>query len=190
MEPKFLHRMSAPMTPREDKTPVRIVVDDAKRLREIRALVQTNNQSELEDDLIICQIYMESRFESNAAAAGSSARGLMQLLKGSVQELYRVENLNKPRSERVPELIALERGARLHASEVLIDDATNIQIGTQYLQLLIDRQRVKGAQDPVVEAYKKYRGLTNGIYYAKISRAAEQLANDPESMQVLREMVK
>lgn len=153
-------------------------------------LSSMQNQSELDDDLIICQIYMESRFDSTAAPARSSARGLMQLLKGSVQELYRVENLSKPRSERVPELIALDRGARYHASDALLEDATNIQVGTRYIQLLIDRQRARGASAPVAEAYKKYRGLANGIYYAKISKAAEQLAKEPESMQVLREMVK
>jgi hypothetical protein len=92
--------------------------------------------------------------------------------------------------ERVPESVALDQGARYHASDALREDATNIQTGTRYLQLLIDRQRTKGVHDPVAEAYKKYRGLSNGIYYAKIGKAAERLAKDPESMQILREMVK
>lgn len=86
--------------------------------------------------------------------------------------------------------LCIPKASRFHASEAFLDDATNIRTGTKYLQMLIDRQRAKGVRNPVVEAYKKYRGLSNGVYYEKISRAAEQLAADPESVQVLREMVK
>lgn len=187
---KVIHQTSAPLTSRSDTAPVRIVIDDSKRLREIRALVAANNKSELDEDLIICQIYMESRFDSHAKPLGSSARGLMQMLKGSVQELYRVENLTKPKAERVIESVAYARADQFHASDLMVDDATNIQLGTRYLQLLIDRQRAKGVTNPIVEAYKKYRGLSNGIYYTKLRKAADKLSKDPESMNILREMVK
>lgn len=40
------------------------------------------------------------------------------------------------------------------------------------------------------DAYKKYRGVTNGIYYKKIKSCADQLKDDPDSMQLLRDMVK
>jgi hypothetical protein len=71
----------------------------------------------------------------------------------------------------------------------MVDEATNIQWGTRYLQLLIDRQRKKGADDPIDEAYKDYRGIRNGIYYRKIKAGAEALRQQPESMAVLRDMV-
>ncbi len=52
------------------------------------------------------------------------------------------------------------------------------------MQYWIDRS------SSIEEAYKKYRGVSNGIYYQKISAAAKKLAADPDSMQVLRDMVK
>ena len=47
------------------------------RLREIHRLVHENNRSCLPDAVIVCQIYMESRFDACAQPAGSSARGLI-----------------------------------------------------------------------------------------------------------------
>jgi hypothetical protein len=44
--------------------------------------------------------------------------------------------------------------------------------------------------DPAVAAYIKYRGVTNGIYYRTIKACADRLENDPENMQLLRDMVK
>ena len=75
---------SAKLTPVSDTKPKIVKVDDSSRLREIRALVEANNQSSIGIDVIICQIYMESRFDKDAHAQGSSARGLMQLLKAGV----------------------------------------------------------------------------------------------------------
>jgi hypothetical protein len=72
----------------------------------------------------------------------------------------------------------------------LIDEATNIRIGTAYLQALIDKRKADHSVDPIAEAYKDYRGLRNGVYYTKIKSAADKLAANPESMQVLRDMVK
>jgi hypothetical protein len=43
---------------------------------------------------------------------------------------------------------------------------------------------------PVAVAYEHYRGLANGIYYKKISACAAKLAASPDSMSLLREMVK
>lgn len=180
----------ATLTPVSDKTPKTVNVDDAARLREIRKLVEANNQSELNTDVIICHIYMESRFDQAAAAPGSSARGLMQLLRAPIRELYRLENLKKPRSERRSEVDLYHEADTLHDGPDMLDQATNIRIGKSYLQALIDRRRAEHAIDPVAEAYKDYRGIRNGIYYTKIKGAAEKLAAQPESMQVLRDMVK
>jgi soluble lytic murein transglycosylase-like protein len=78
---KIIKTQKARLTPTSDTTPVTVSIDDSGRLREIRRSVEANNRSGLDDNLIICQIYMESRFDRNASASGSSARGLMQLLK-------------------------------------------------------------------------------------------------------------
>jgi soluble lytic murein transglycosylase-like protein len=180
----------AVLTPVSDTRPEPIKIDDSARLREIRKLVEANNRTNLPVEVIICHIYMESRFDKEAQAQGSSARGLMQLLRAPVRELYRLENLKKTRAERRPEADLYREADALHDSPDLVDEATNIRIGTSYLQALIDKRTADHSADPIAEAYKDYRGIRNGIYYAKIKSAADKLAAKPESMQVLRDMVK
>jgi hypothetical protein len=158
------------------------------RLREIRRLVHENNRSCLPDELIVCQIYMESRFDSCAQPAGSSARGLMQLLKVANRELFRLDNLCKPPSLRCAELALYAEADAFHASPAFIDEATNIQMGTRYLQALVDRARREKRADPIAEAYMDYRGVRNGIYYRKICAAAERLKRDPDDIGALRAM--
>jgi uncharacterized Zn-binding protein involved in type VI secretion len=85
---------------------------------------------------------------------------------------------------------SVEYADALHDSPDLVDEATNIRIGTSYLQALIDKRTADHSADPIAEAYKDYRGLRNGIYYTKIKKAADNLAAKPESMQVLRDIVK
>jgi soluble lytic murein transglycosylase-like protein len=180
----------ARLTPVADTRPSEVGVDDASRLRQIRSLVEANNQSSIPTDVIICQIYMESRFDPHAHAQGSSARGLMQLLKAPIRELYRLENLKKSRKERRQDADLYREADTFHDSPELVDEATNIRTGTAYLQALIDKRTADGSSDPIAEAYKDYRGIRNGIYYAKIKTAAAKLKAEPDSMQVLREMVK
>lgn len=180
---------SAKLTPISDTKSEEVKIDDSARLREIRALVEANNQSSIGTDMIICQIYMESRFDKNARAQGSSARGLMQLLKAPVRELARLKNLQKPRKERRPEAELYREADAFHDSPELLDEATNIRTGTAYLQALIDKNSAAGSSDPVADAYKDYRGIRNGIYYRKLEDAAEKLKASPESMEVLRDMV-
>jgi hypothetical protein len=156
------------------------------RLRAIRKLVEENNQSCLSTELIVCQIYMESRFDSCAQAQGSSARGLMQLLKVANRELCRLDNLRKPWEARLPETALYRDADRFHDSPAFVDEATNIRLGTRYLQTLIDKARREGSADPVAEAYKDYRGVRNGIYYEKIRAAAQKLKRDPDSIEALR----
>jgi soluble lytic murein transglycosylase-like protein len=189
-KPHVVHRQSAKLTPQSDKDPAHAKVDDSKRLREIRALVKANNRSEIVDDIIICQIYMESRFDAHAQSDSSTARGLMQLLRGTVRELYRLENLKLPRVERRSEADVFASADRYHDGSEFLDEAKNIEAGTSYLQALIDRERSKGAADPISEAYKDYRGVRNRIYFAKIKAAAEKLAKAPEDMEILRGMVR
>jgi hypothetical protein len=180
----------AKLTPVSDTKSETVKIDDSSRLREIRALVEANNQSTIGTDVIICQIYMESRFDKDAHAQGSSARGLMQLLKAPIRELARLKNLERPRKERRPEAELYAEADAFHDGPELVDEATNIRTGTAYLQALISKNTVAGASSPVVEAYKDYRGLRNGIYYNKIKAAAEKLSANPDSMEVLRDMVK
>jgi membrane-bound lytic murein transglycosylase MltF len=159
------------------------------RLRAIRRLVEENNQSCLSTETIVCQIYMESRFDGCAQAEGSSARGLMQLLKVANRELFRLDNLHQPLHLRRPEPALYREADAFHDSPAFIDEATNIRTGTRYLQSLIDKAKREGSADPVAEAYKDYRGVRNGIYYQKIRAAAERLARDPDSLATLRLMV-
>jgi hypothetical protein len=158
------------------------------RLRAVRRLVEANNQSCLSTEMIVCQIYMESRFDSGAQADGSSARGLMQLLKVANRELFRLDNLRKPPDARRPEAALYEEADAFHASPAFIDEATNIRTGTRYLQALIDKARRERQADPIAEAYKDYRGVRNGLYYQKIRAAADKLQRNPESLDPLREL--
>jgi hypothetical protein len=156
------------------------------RLRAIRKLVEENNQSCLSTEMIVCQIYMESRFDSCAQAEGSSARGLMQLLRVANRELFRLDNLRKPPGMRCAETALYQQADAFHASPAFIDEATNIRSGTRYLQALIDKARREQQADPIAEAYKDYRGVRNGIYYQKIKAAADQLGRDPDALEALR----
>lgn len=158
------------------------------RLREIRQLVAANNRSCLPHELIVCQIYMESRFDACAQPQGSSARGLMQLLKIANRELFRLENLGKPPAQRCPEDELYARADAFHDSPAFVDEATNIQYGTRYLQLLIDRAKAGRCADPVAEAYKDYRGVRNGIYYQKIRAAADKLKSNPDALGALQSL--
>jgi hypothetical protein len=187
---KVIKTHSAQLTPVSDKKAVDVEVEDLARLREIRALVEANNRSSLSTELIICQIYMESRFDKNARSDGSSARGLMQLLKAPIRELYRLENLKKPWRQRRREADLYREADAFHDSDQIVDEAANIRVGTAYMQALIEKRTADHSADPVAEAYKDYRGVRNGIYYSKIKAAAEKLTANPESMQVLRDMVK
>lgn len=187
---KVAHKAQAKLTPKADTKPVKAVVDETARLKEIRALVKANNLSTVDDDVIICQIYMESRFDSNPTTDGSTAKGLMQLLKAPIRELYRLQNLKLPRHGRPDDAAVFKEADKFHDSDKLLDEATNIQTGTRYLQLLIDRETAKAVDDPIAEAYKDYRGLRNGVYYRKIKAGAAELAKQPDSMDVLRNMVK
>jgi hypothetical protein len=158
------------------------------RLREIRGLVHANNRSCLPDELIVCQIYMESRFDTCAQPAGSSARGLMQVLKVANRELFRLDNLCKPPGQRCAEPVLYAEADAFHASPAFIDEATNIQMGTRYLQALIDKARREKCSDPVAEAYMDYRGVRNGIYYRKIRAAADRLERNPDDIEALYAM--
>lgn len=186
----IIHKHRSRLTSKSKETPDGVAVAENEKLKSIRELVESNNKSELPINLIIAQIYMESRFDSNPVTPGSSAKGLLQLLRGAIRELYRIENNKRPRGVRKSDAEVFAEADAFHRSDALLDEATNIAKGTEYLQLLIDNERKKGAREPVEEAYKDYRGLRNGIYYRKIKSMADGLDRNPDSMQPLREGVR
>jgi hypothetical protein len=165
--------------------PEKVQRDDSARLRAIRKLVEENNRSELGVDVLICQIYMESRFDARAGT-DHDARGLMQMQKQAVQQVFKYrkqKELGHMPSDKQTKT-AFAEAAAIHHSERIFDEAINIQLGTEYMQYWID------TSPSVADAYKRYRGLANGIYYRKISACAAQLTARPDSISLLREMVK
>lgn len=175
----------AKLTPVADRRPEAVTVDDAGRLREIRALVEANNRSVLSTDLIICQIWMESRFDAHAGENKHDARGLMQMQRDGVKQVFKYrkqKELGHMPSDKVRD-VAFDEGAAVYDTGQIFDEATNIQIGTEYMQYWIDRFM------SIPDGYKGYRGVGNGEYYRKISACAEALAASPNSMQPLREKI-
>jgi len=139
MAPKLAKKHVASLTPVADTRPVHLKIDDSSRLRAIRKLVEENNQSSLSTELIICQIYMESTFDPRAGAA-HDARGLMQMQKQGVQQVYKYrkqKELGHMPSDRMSRQ-AFDEAAELHASEQIFDEATNIRLGTEYMQYWLD----------------------------------------------------
>ncbi|MFJ4194003.1 lytic transglycosylase domain-containing protein [Pseudomonas sp. NPDC089534] len=175
-----------PLTPKADTASAKIVVDDSQRLREIRKLVEANNRSTIDTNTVICQIYMESHFDANAGLGKHSARGLMQMQKPAVQQVYKYRKKKElGRSPSDPQTQeAFKAGAEFYDSPAIWDEAQNIQIGTEYMQYWLD------ISSSTEEAYKKYRGIPNGVYYRKISDCAKKLAANPNSMDILRNTLK
>ena len=112
----------------------------------------------------------------------------MQLLKVANRELFRLDNLCKPPGERRAEPDLYVEADAFHASPAFIDEATNIHMGTRYLQALVDKARRAHCADPVAEAYMDYRGVRNGVYYRKIRAAADRLGRDPDDIGALHAM--
>lgn len=159
--------------------------DDSARLAQIRSLVEANNKSTLNTDLIICQIYMESRFDARAGAR-QDAHGLMQMERQGVQQVFKYrkqKELGHMPSDAQTKA-AFAEGSAMYDSAAIFDEATNIQLGTEYMQYWLD------TSPSIQAAYARYRGLSNGIYYKKISTSAARLHDDPTNMQILRDMVK
>ena len=75
------------------------------------------------DSLLMCLIWKESSFDPSKKNSGSSATGLMMITKDAVTDV----NHNAPHGT-----------PRFHHSE-MTDAALNIECGTYYLRILIDR---------------------------------------------------
>ncbi|CAI3959130.1 transglycosylase SLT domain-containing protein [Commensalibacter communis] len=154
-------------------------------LQEIRSLVETNNKSKQSTEMVICQIYKESSFNKNTGKGGNGAKGLMQLRKNAVAQLFQ-ERYEKEHGTITKEHIKIlkqvhKQGQDFHNSEQMFDAATNIRYGTEYLQSLIDKNGISAG-------YQKYRGNEEFDYYSKIKACAAQLKNNPNSLGPLIEM--
>jgi RHS repeat-associated protein len=89
-------------------------------LAQVQVLIKENNKSNQSDNLILAQAYKESRFNQTIKAKTSSAIGLMQVTKGAVAEVNRVNGTSYKYGD-------------------MTDGAKNIQVGSSYDQIRIDR---------------------------------------------------
>ncbi|HFP5303988.1 TPA: hypothetical protein ACHIDW_002752 [Escherichia coli] len=85
---KTLTKKSEKLTPAKDTAPKQVNVDPAIRLKQIRQLVR-NNKSIMGEDYIICQIYKESRFKQFAGKNKHNAKGLMQMQRNAVRQVFK-----------------------------------------------------------------------------------------------------
>lgn len=81
---------------------------------EIKTLAAANNLSGQSNEMIICMCWKESNFDPKAQSSISTARGLMQVTKGAAKDTG-------------------------YNYDLLFDPATNIQAGSKYLKLAIQR---------------------------------------------------
>lgn len=131
---------------------------------QIRDLVAGNNNSGQRDEMIIAIAYRESRFNPNAQNHSSTAGGLLGLTSPAIQDLR----------EHVPEYADVDVDK--------YDPVQNIEAGSQYLALRIDR-----AGGDVARALAGYG--TGPGYATSILDATAALEADPvDAMQVLQDI--
>ena len=131
---------------------------------QVRDLVKANNRSSLPDALIIALIYKESTFDSNVKNnQGSNAAGFMQLTPGAFKDV----NASSHTDYR-------------YESDVY-DAAKNIEVGTAYLQIRVDRAKSLAAG---LDGYGTGKGYHRDIVAAQ--KALTDLGNEEESMKALR----
>jgi hypothetical protein len=132
---------------------------------------------------VICQIYMESTFNAKAGVGQHGALGLMQMQKPAVRQVFK--NREQQRLGHMPNEAqsnaAFAQADALYGSDDMVDEATNIQLGTEYLQYWLTKLHDEA------QAYAKYRG-TPDPYYQPISMCASQLDADPENVQILHQL--
>ena len=179
---KTLTKKSEKLTPAKDTAPKQVNVDPAIRLKQIRQLVRNNNKSIMGEDYIICQIYKESRFKQFAGKNKHNAKGLMQMQRNAVRQVfkYRQQKIKGRMTTDKETNEAFANADTFYKSDKIFDEKENIKIGTEYLQYLIDKEAT------IEEAYRTYRG-TDEAYYSVIKPCAEKLAKDPDNIQILME---
>ena len=130
---------------------------------DVAGIVANNNLSGYPNEIVLAQIYKESRFDPLVQNAGrlQTATGLMQMNKGAVNAV----NLHYGTS---------------YTLASMTDPVQNVQAGTLYLKL-----RGRGSSDPAV-ALDRYYGR-GSVYHLAIVKAAAALKRPghQSSMQVL-----
>lgn len=168
---------------------------DLLRLQKIRCLVVSNNKSKMSSSMVICQIYKESKFDQYSGTAKAkygkvhAAKGLMQLQLGAIKQVLQndLESSlgHKVRADKPDEMQSFNESKKnakqIYDSEDILDEATNIRYGTQYLQYLID----KGGSEKA--GYELYRGPQEPgeDYYGRISNCARLLDKEPNNVKIL-----
>lgn len=179
---KTLTKKSEKLTPAKDTAPKQVNVNPAIRLKQIRQLVRNNNKSIMGEDYVICQIYKESRFKQFAGKNKHNAKGLMQMQRNAVRQVfkYRQQKIKGRMTTDKETNEAFANADTFYKSDKIFDEKENIKIGTEYLQYWIDKEAT------IEEAYRAYRG-TDEAYYSVIKPCAEKLAKDPDNIQILME---
>jgi hypothetical protein len=101
---------------------------------EVADLVARENLSGQSNELIICLIWKESRFDPDAQRTDSTARGLTQMTKPAVKQVQRQWN-----------------GFNSTNYENLYNPSDSISIGTAYLN-----SRIRGAKGDVAKGLKGF----------------------------------
>lgn len=126
---------------------------------QIKELVRENNRSKLPDEMIIAVVFKESSFDPSARSKSSSESGLMQVGKRAWTDTH--QNVLKQRD--VPDF-----------QKNVLDPATNIQRGSAYLQLRIDR-----ARGDISQGLNGYRGGVEPGYASDVLAATRALKQNP-----------
>ena len=128
------------------------------------ALVHENNSSTFDTEVIVALIYKGSRFDANARSndPNSTATGLMQITRTVVREVNRVRKF-------------------LYQHSAMYNASTNIEVGTKYLVICLER---KGT----ISAALDYYGTGVG-YSQTIVAAAQRLQRGDDPAQALREEI-
>lgn len=131
----------------------------ARTYSEIQQIVANNNadKSELSDRLIICLIWKESGFDPDLKNSGSSATGLMQVTKGAVAEVNRIEGTSYDHDD-------------------MKDPDENVEVGTTYLRIL--KKRKKGNLAEALDSYGTGPGYHRSIMAC--SACLKSQANHPQ----------
>jgi hypothetical protein len=116
---------------------------------QVKALISTNKRAAaFTDECVIAVCWKESSFNPNAQAAGSTAKGLMQMTQGAIQT---VNNITPT-------------GIHFDPSD-MFDPGKAIQCGTYYLQWCSDQS--SGSENQALDKYAGVPGYSTNVVQAE-----------------------
>jgi hypothetical protein len=127
---------------------------------QVKSHVESNNNSTVSAELLICMIWKESGFDPTQKNSASSATGLMQMTKGAVEQV----------NKSTPKGIHFTHGE-------MTDPAKNIACGTYYLSIRIEW--AKGDIKKGLEGYGTGAGYADNIQ--ECETCLQKNPNDPNS---------